>query len=91
VAVGPRVCLGDEFSQVEFVAVIAMLLRSYRLKVLVIEKKMMMTEAQPKQVYLMLCMSALEAVNQRLVGCGGKGPVDHITACVFREHWRLAP
>ncbi|KAK7890212.1 hypothetical protein LTR67_008097 [Exophiala xenobiotica] len=50
-AVGPRVCLGKKFSQVEFVAVIAMLLRSYRLKPLVIEGKMK-TEEQAKQALI---------------------------------------
>ncbi|KIW20203.1 hypothetical protein PV08_00778 [Exophiala spinifera] len=39
-ASGPRICPGKKFSQVEFVAVIAVLLRSYRIKPLIIEGKM---------------------------------------------------
>ncbi|KAK5458405.1 hypothetical protein LTS15_004486 [Exophiala xenobiotica] len=50
-AVGPRVCPGKKFSQVECVTVIAMLLRSYRLKPLVIEEKMK-TEEQTKQALI---------------------------------------
>jgi cytochrome P450 len=50
-AVGPRVCPGKKFNQVEFVAVIAMLLRSYRLKPLVIERKMK-AEEQAKQALI---------------------------------------
>lgn len=47
-SIGPRVCPGRKFSQVEFVAVISLLLRLYRLKPLVILGKME-TEEQARQ------------------------------------------
>lgn len=39
-SVGPRICPGKKFSQVEFVAVISTLLKSYRVEPMFIEGKM---------------------------------------------------
>ncbi|KIV76970.1 hypothetical protein PV11_08814 [Exophiala sideris] len=64
-SIGPRVCPGRKFSQVEFVAVISLLLRRYRLIPLVIEGKME-TEEQARQEFLNVVEDSKLAVTPKL-------------------------
>lgn len=56
---GPRVCPGKKFSQVEIVAMTAVLLRSYSVKPMVVPGKLVATEADAQRE-LMRVMNDLE-------------------------------
>lgn len=64
-SVGPRICPGKKFSQVEFVAVIATLLKSYRVKPLVIEGKME-TEKQARDALLEVVNDSLNIITPKM-------------------------
>lgn len=64
-SVGPRICPGKKFSQVEFVAVIATLLKSYRVKPLIIEGKMK-TERQARDALLEVVNDSLNIITPKM-------------------------
>ncbi|KIW27557.1 uncharacterized protein PV07_07285 [Cladophialophora immunda] len=64
-SVGPRVCPGKKFSQVEFVAVISTLLREYRLKPLIMEGKMT-TEEQASSALLEVLEDSMNVITPKM-------------------------
>ncbi|OAP61380.1 hypothetical protein AYL99_03583 [Fonsecaea erecta] len=64
-SVGPRVCPGKKFSQVEFVAVISTLLREYRLKPLIIEGKTT-TEEQASSALLEVLDDSMNVITPKM-------------------------
>jgi len=56
---GPRVCPGKKFSQVEITAMVATLLKSYRMKPMILPERGMQTEQQA-QVELLSVTNDLE-------------------------------
>ncbi|EXJ66173.1 uncharacterized protein A1O5_10789 [Cladophialophora psammophila CBS 110553] len=64
-SVGPRVCPGKKFSQVEFVAVISTLLREYRLKPLIMEEKMT-TEKQAASALMEVLSDSMNVITPKM-------------------------
>ncbi|KIX06988.1 uncharacterized protein Z518_04964 [Rhinocladiella mackenziei CBS 650.93] len=65
-SIGPRICPGRKFSQVEFVAVISSLLRWYRLRPLVIRSKKMKTEEQARRALLQVIDDSMNVVTPKM-------------------------
>ncbi|KIX96695.1 uncharacterized protein Z520_07414 [Fonsecaea multimorphosa CBS 102226] len=64
-SVGPRVCPGKKFSQVEFVAIISTLLHECRLKPLIIEGKMK-TEEQASSALLEVLGDSMNVITPKM-------------------------
>jgi len=73
-SVGPRICPGKKFSQVEFVAVIATVLKSFRIKPQIIPGKMQ-TEKQARDALLDVVNDSVYVITPKISRPGDAGVV----------------